>query len=550
MKKRSLVLVFLLAPSFVWGFGWSFADNQRLYVGTFAPELVAFANGMLTKTKDENFPSPSSIEARTGNSEGENITEGSEFEGKEEEKDPEEFWTIGKIRFSIKPKANPPLKERSAGRSSLRSYNFVGRVGGVNFEQVAVPDAEMAAKNIELSYDKDALDGFRLVVKVGSTPFRPQIADWLLIPIAQFAESDFTSATSLFGEGPDRQNYYYIEYHPAFKNSLLGIRLLQADILLMNLEEASSLPKRNGQMVLGHGELLPMTIQDNATVNTLTKIMDRQKVTSWVLTDIDAPASIAIQDGEFRIRSFPYYYFWSRHEDSFHQYQETEKVYNSQVGAYNRKVTSSKNRINQFKDPARLYQEREKKKSYNSRVDTYNRKVTSHKNRVSQFNELVSRYNANNASVSKLKLGRLEAEIQREKSELDALDQELKRLKRELEEGANVNEEIQKDKSELDALDQELKRLEMDLEEIESRIVNPMPALTNALKNQPELLKNINPLVFNAVHTTAEYASFFRYIKFRHPQTWKKFLTSIAHVTIRPAVETPTHMLRGNPDKQ
>jgi archaellum component FlaC len=541
MKKLRLVLVFLLAPSFVWGFGWSFRDNQGLYIGTGFPELGAFADGILAKTKAEDFSSLSPLEVRTGNSEGQNFTDASEL-AVEEEEDPEESWAIGKIRLIIKPKANPPLKERSAGRSSLLSHKFVGKVGGVNFEQVAVPDAETAAKNIELSYDKKALDGFRLVVKVGSTPFRLQIADWLLIPVAQFAESDFTSATSLFGEGPDTDNFYYIKYHPAFKDSLLGMRLLQADILLMNPEHTSSLPKRNGQVVLGHGEFLPMKSPDKATLNTLAKIMKRQKATSWVLTDIDAPASFSIQNGEFQLRSFPYYYFWSRNEDVIHQYQEKEKVYKSRVDAYNLKVTSSKNRVNQFTDPVRLYQE--KGAAYKSQVDVYNRKVTNSKNRVNQFNDLVTRYNANNASVPKLKLKRLKAEIQRDKEELNTLDQELKRLKRELE---TVNAVIQGDKAELDALAQELKRLEKDLEELESGIVNPMPALTNALKNQPDLLKNINPVVVKAVHTTAEYASFFRYIKSNHPHTWKGFLKSIANVTIRPSVKTPTHMPKKNP---
>jgi chromosome segregation ATPase len=180
-------------------------------------------------------------------------------------------------------------------------------------------------------------------------------------------------------------------------------------------------------------------------------------------------------------------------------------------------------------------------------VDAYNRKVTSSKNRVNQFNDLVSRYNANNASVSKLKLDRLKAEIQRDKSELNTLDQELKRLKRELD---TVNAVIQGDKAELDAFRQELKRLEMDLEEIESGLVNPMPALTHALKSQPDLLKNINSVVVKAVYTTAEYASFFRYIKSNHPHTWKGFLQSIANVTIRPAVKTPTHMPKKNPVRQ
>ena len=538
MKKLSMVLVFFLMPSFAWGLGWAFPD---FYFGTFVHEPIVFEDGILTKTEIENFPSPSSLDAGTGNTETQHLTDASEFE-EEEKENPEESWTIGKIRLIIRPKANPPLKVRSAGQSSLRSYNFVGKVGGVNFEQVAVPDAETAANTIELSYDKKALDGFRLVVKIGSTPLRPQIADWLLIPIAQFAESDFTSATSLFGEGPDTDNFYYIKYHPAFKDSLLGMRLLQADILLMDLQHNSSLPKRNGQVVLGHGEFLPMKIADIDKVNTLAKIVNGEKATSWVLTDIDAPASFSIQNGDFRLSSTPYYYFWSRNEDLIHQYQEKEKVYNSRVNAYNRKVINSKDRVTQFKDPVRLYQE--KGAAYKSQVDAYNRKVIISKNHVSQFNDLVSRFNANNASVSKLTLDRLKAEIQRDKSELDVIDQELKRLKRELD---TVNAVIQGDKSELDALSRELKRLEMDLEEIENGIVNPMPALTHALKNQPDLLKEINPVVVNAVYTTAGYASFFRYIKFNHPQTWKKFLTSIANVIIRPAVKTPTHMPRKNP---
>jgi len=541
MKKLRMVLVFFLIPGLAWGLVWAFPNDQRLYFGMIAIKPVAFIDGILVETEVENVLSPSSLNASRGNKEEQKLTDTDELE-EEPEEGSEESWTIGKFRLIIKPKANPPLKVRSGGQSSLLSYNFVGKVGGVNFEQVAVPDAGAAAKTIELSYDKKALNGLRLIVKIDSTTFRPQIADWLLIPIAQFAESDFTSATSLFGEGPDTDNFYYIQYHPAFQDSLLGLRLLQADILLMNPEQASSLPKRNEQVVLAHGEFLPMKIVDNATVNTLAKLLNRQKSTSWVLTDTGAPASFSIQNGEFRLRSFPYYYFWSRNEEVIHQYREKEKVYKRRVEVYNRKVTSSKNRFNQFKDPVRLYQE--KGAAYNSQVDAYNRKVTSSKDRVNQFNELVRRYNANNASVSKLTLDRLEGEIQRDTLELDALAQELKRLKREFE---TVDAVIQGDQSELDAFQQELKRLEKDLEELKSGFVNPMPALTHALKNQPDLLKEINPLVIKAVQTTAEYASFFRYIKFHNPQTWKNFLSSIANVTISPAVKTPTHMPRKNP---
>ncbi len=541
MKKLSMVLVFFLMPSFAWVHVWALPDKQGRYFGSVAPSPWIFADRVLVKTEVENVLSSPSLAERPRNTEAQNLTDVDEVEV-EEEGESEEFWTIGTFRLIIQPKVNPPLKVRSAGQSGLRSYKFVGKVGGVNFEQVAVPDDGVDAKNIELSYDQEALNGLRLIIKVDSTTFRPRIADWLLIPIAEFADSEFTLAISLLGEGPDTEHFYYIQYHPAFNDSLLGMRLLQADILLMNPGHSSSLPKKNGHVVLGHGEFLPMKNPDTVTLTTLAKIMNGQKAPSWVLTDINAPASFSIQNGQFQIRSFPYYYFWSRNEDLFHQYQEKERIYHSRVGAYNRKVLSSKNRANQFEDPVRLYQETGA--AYKNVVDLYNLKVTSSKNRITQYNDLVKRFNAHNASVSKLQFDRLDSEIQSDRVELETLDQELRRLKREFE---TLNAVIKGDQLELKALDQELKRLKIELEEIENGMVNPLSTLTNALKNQSDLLEKINPVVVKAVHTTAEYASFFRYIKFHHPQTWKKFLTSIGDVTIRPFVKTPTHMPRKNP---
>ena len=222
--------------------------------------------------------------------------------------------------------------------------------------------------------------------------------------------------------------------------------------------------------------------------------------------------------------------------------KKKKTLYNRQVKAYKQAVTDSQNRVPLFKDPVALY--KKKGEAYEREVETYNQKVTTHKNRVKQFNDLVKRFNANNASVPKLTLDYLEAEIQKEQAELTSLAKKLTDLKKEFE---AVKAEVQGDKSKLDALAQNLHTLKKQIEDIQSGLVKPMPTLTNSLKNYSHLLQNLNPVVMKAVQTTAEYASFFRYIKSKHPHMWNRFFTSLANVPIHPIVKTPTHMPRQIP---
>jgi hypothetical protein len=77
----------------------------------------------------------------------------------------------------------------------------------------------------------------------------------MLIPIVNYANSDYNAVVSLFGE-KTTEDTYDIVYHPAFENTLLGIRLLQADIIFFDLGETWQLPKLEGQTILGAGETL------------------------------------------------------------------------------------------------------------------------------------------------------------------------------------------------------------------------------------------------------------------------------------------------------
>ncbi len=394
----------------------------------------------------------------------------------ENNKYPEEEgnWSIGNIDFKTASNNNQTLKVRSSGESSLDSYNFVGKVGGVNFEEIAVPDRTIKNQPIELSYDATASDGQRLVIKVGNQTIRPQICDWMLIPIANFANSEYTAIVSLFGEGVDRENFYYITFHPAFKNTLIGLRLLQADILLMNPQENSSLPEKNGQTVLGHGEAVPKKISLINELVKINQIFRKYKYTAWVLTDTEKPAFFSVSNGNLDLDSSPYYYFWRRNELSIKNHQSKVNIYNNKVKEYNELITNLKSQI-------------------------------------SSHNAQVARYNADNSSISVFVLNQSELEINNQKMRAEILQEELTRLKLDLEEGVSVD---------------------------------PVPELTNEIIEQFALLKKINPLVFEAVELTAGYASLFRYIKLNHNNIWNNFMQSISNVKITPAIKTPTEMTK------
>ena len=122
----------------------------------------------------------------------------------------EVVWELGTKKFLTAPRDSEPLSINSAGESSLRDYEFVAGVGGVNFEAITAAGATVSGQSVSLEYDATAPDGFRLIATIDGMDFRPSIPDWQLKPIANFADSEFTAAVSLFGDGPDLDHYYYL----------------------------------------------------------------------------------------------------------------------------------------------------------------------------------------------------------------------------------------------------------------------------------------------------------------------------------------------------
>ena len=395
-------------------------------------------------------------------------------------------WELGPKKFSNIGKSAAPLSIKSRGRSSLGTFAFVGKVGGVNFEAVAVPSPELANDKISVFYDPTQPDGRRLIAKIGRDEYQPLLPDWQMKPIALFANSDTTGVVSLFGEGPDTENYYYISYHEAFKDTLLGLRLLQSDILFIDLESNWKLPKWNGSTVVGLGESNTEEASALPAKQVLRNVLAGQNWQSWVLTDTETRPTIKIQGKRLIISASPYYYFW---------------IVNPNIEAENQ------GNINKFNSILR---------SYAKKGEKYEMLADQHDLSINSYNEKVGLYNSTtNQSIRRS----LVAELNSLKAALDYSEGVLKRLMEELDRDNRLLDELQ--------------------ERIENRPVDEVAELTRDMRSNDKYIQEYNPAVYQSYYRTAKFAAFFRYAKESDPLSWRRFIAQMNGLTIKPTVKTP-----------
>jgi hypothetical protein len=217
-------------------------------------------------------------------------------------------WQIGEYQMARSHAiTSNTLQTRPSGRAGLSSYAFVGRVGGISLEATAELPEDMKNLPLRMEYSEKEPDGSRLKVYLGEKAYPAKIYDWQMVPIAKFADSEFTGVVSLFGEKSDDSQFNII-YHPAFLDTLLGVRLLQADSILIDIKQFSRLPRFNGKLVLGEGEkdfsVSPTSIE------AVQKIIDKYDIQSWVVTDVGRTPRIRTINGSIDVDIQPYFHFW------------------------------------------------------------------------------------------------------------------------------------------------------------------------------------------------------------------------------------------------
>ncbi len=84
-------------------------------------------------------------------------------------------------------------------KKGTHDYSYVASVGGIAFQKTAAPAEGLNVISIELKYTASRKDGERLSCVVNGNELTVPLYDWELKPIFLFSDSQFTSCFSLFG---------------------------------------------------------------------------------------------------------------------------------------------------------------------------------------------------------------------------------------------------------------------------------------------------------------------------------------------------------------
>ena len=189
--------------------------------------------------------------------------------------------------------------------AQIGDYNFHAGTGGISFQAVASPAANLKNENVSLDFADN-----RLVVQIGTETFYPDLPFWQLVPIVNFTDSRYTVAVSELGDTTNNKEAQY-RFHPAFLDNLLGLRLFQADLL--NLTDILwDLPvdaQRN--YILAPSEQPFTPVRDSTLHRTIYEKLasDDDSFTSFVLTDKDVNIVFDIDETGLKFSGTPYYLF-------------------------------------------------------------------------------------------------------------------------------------------------------------------------------------------------------------------------------------------------
>lgn len=395
---------------------------------------------------------------------------------------------LGNAIFESAP-AKPLEINRDAGPAFLR------QTGGIAFANMA--EGRDGIEVSALRYDPTAPDGRRLVITIKRPAGSPHVVrgalyDWELVPVARYAADKNDAAFTYFGElvSAKRQEealaagYQVLNYHPVFENTLIGLRLMQLDFLLIGSlqNDAMYLPKESGQTLLGKGEADYLNLGDDMAAGVRAyeqanfarldafkakakPITRNQNYRSYVAGDyeVESPDFFINSAGELEFSGGIYWYFWNDPEAA---------AIERNIDFYNELVRLYKN-LNALEGP-------EEKSAAAAQAG-----VT--------VEELVRYRDYAIGSVEKSS-----AEIKRQAARLEEL---------------NADRE---------------------------RAVTPMPEVSRQLNQYLREQQGLNPLIFRAGDRVLWYSSLFRRFKAREPQAYRAFVESLEGVSVSPEVSTPT----------
>ena len=389
------------------------------------------------------------------------------------------------LRVSRASPLNMPI---SVSRGvALRS--FAMRVGGVAFDRTARPAPGTVVNSLAIRYDPTAEDGRRLLVTMNGAETRPLLPDWQLIPIARVVASGTGSLVTLFGDMPTRaeaeavaaRGGRVVNYHPDVQNQLLGLRMLQLDMLIFNPDSVELPTTGAGQQrryLLGLGEQRPDVARGRAAFDRSQTHLASGSYRSYIVSDYQQDVTFALASGTLRLDGTPYFYFWRmRSDEAEFSARGEELLLNRLEGEYAKDLASG--RVES--------------------MSSWCRGRLEHLQATKDFADL--------AAVPNSSTRRLSAQ------QLNAMNEEKR-----CETLADVSYSLEA-----------------------TRVVH-LKEFSDSFSARTATIQAINPAVWESAVRTMQYGALFRYVRKNYPAAWEQFIASTRSITPQPAVETPTEV--------
>lgn len=493
---------------------------------------------------------------------------------------------LGKTKFIQAP--TTMRREARVMKISMSRHvitpRMCARVGGVAFVQVAEPVFEVNTFSLFCDRDSNAA-----CAQINGEVYSIPLDVWQLRPIVNYADDENNAIVTLFGKGESR-----IQFHNAFIDQLLGLRMLQTDLMLANnylaTDDRWKLPSNNnGDYVMAESEkesfkkdtlffrLLYDTSYDTMSLYAsylIDKAMDSiaEQMSTYIYTDFGEPITFNIEEDRIRINGKPYYRFTAYDSimDTIDTYPEivsfldtlkskTQKYQNTATkGVYAKEGSTKIKEIMSIVNNRKIDNDSKAKLAFEY-LDFYN-----------LSDSLCSGYYNMFALYNIILVRRLSTYI-------DSIEYYGIEIGPDQAKYCSEIKEIIKDSSIYDApalayyarllidmnpTDSILKKIEKSFEfttfSIDDLLIYHIDrygirksvfaeGLTHYLKENPSLVYYLNPLVIDAAQKTCQWAAFFRYAKMKNPKNWNTFVKQVRQLKYdAPEVFTPIQIERIN----
>jgi len=216
----------------------------------------------------------------------------------------------------------------AAKGSEVTSYPVAARTGGVLFQAVAVPAASAEGMPVSLRYSPERPDGQRLVVTIGNTAITAELYDWMLIPTARFAATEYTACMTLFGLPTTTEELELFlkgeillaEFHPDFTNTLIGMNLFFVDAMLvdLNINRMRQVTGTLSGIIPGYNDIAVDENESTARAAYIRQLLMRNwdGWDSYIYTDYGTDIRYGIADGKLVFTGYPSYIFLQADDDT------------------------------------------------------------------------------------------------------------------------------------------------------------------------------------------------------------------------------------------